>query len=207
MSSGENNMKDMLRKMAHDIRNPLAVLNGYLMYRKQSEMSAEEKEYLQASLTCVERIESLADEMSLLGMESKDQPLKEAPKLQNKLQTHHTDSNKNVLVIDDDHEIQTQWKILLNQKGFTYLGVDRGEELLEMDINYNNISTAIVDYEFENSSLTGFDIIEFLMRKKVGSIHLCTGLYQNESICEQARNYGVHSIIGKPLPEDVLKLI
>jgi len=200
-------MKDMLRKMAHDIRNPLAVLNGYLMYRKQSEMSAEEKEYLQASLTCVERIESLADEMSLLGMESKDQPLKEAPKLQNKLQTHHTDSNKNVLVIDDDHEIQTQWKILLNQKGFTYLGVDRGEELLEMDINYNNISTAIVDYEFENSSLTGFDIIEFLMRKKVGSIHLCTGLYQNESICEQARNYGVHSIIGKPLPEDVLKLI
>lgn len=188
--------------VAHDIRNSVAVINGYLQYRKKEYLSPEELEYWQAAQKCAERLIKLAQDMSLKEKEE-DLPEKKTIPPRQKLTTTRSNANKQVLVIDDDQEIQIIWKNLLLNHGMAYLGVDRGESLLRMDIDYSKISTAIVDYEFEDSSLNGFDIVEYLRRKQVKSVHLCTGLYDNREIKELAKRHGVDSIIAKPLPEDI----
>lgn len=194
-------MKKRISLMAHDIRSPLAVIKGYLQYREGFDLMAEEKEYWQAATTCVERLAAIADDMSDLVKEELSQKILEKPSPPLN-ETLKTESEQRVLVVDDDHEIQVQWKNLLSKNNMNYIGVERGEDLLQMKMDYSKLSLAIVDYEFENSSLNGFDVIEFLKRKQVKSIHLCTGLYDNPEIRILAKKHGVDSIIAKPIPLD-----
>lgn len=121
----------------------------------------------------------------------------------------HAQADQHVLVVDDDPGIRTQWRnILKKATGHTPIELSRGEELLKASIDYSKVLTAIVDYQFEESSLNGLDIIEYLKQKKVPKIFLCTGFYEDKDIIKRAKALGVIGIIPKPIPEDLdLKMI
>lgn len=185
-------------KLAHDLRSPISVIKGYLRYRDQENMSAEEREYWNAAKTCAERILKVADHLTEMDTNT----TVAAPKI-TQTQSFIDPDKSVVLVVDDDQDIQCQWKTILQSIQLPYIGIKSGESLLNMSIDYSKVAAAIVDYEFEESSLTGFDVIEYLQRKKVKDIHLCTGLSKNIEIRNMAERHGIDSIISKPIPEDI----
>jgi CheY-like chemotaxis protein len=92
-----------------------------------------------------------------------------------------------------------QWQIILKKRGYNVIEARSGEELLGMRIDFETIQTAIVDYQYEDSDLNGLDVVEYLKRKNVERIYLCTANYQDKEIVQQAKALGVASIIAKPI--------
>lgn len=190
---------EWLRQKAHDIRNALAVIHGYLRYRDRADLSAEEREYWQAAKDSGGRILAIADALTGQAAASRE-TLGEAAPAKKMVPL----SPSLVLIVDDDEAIQRQWQRLLQDAGLASLAVESGESLLKIKLDLSQLKAAIVDYEFEGSALNGFDIIEYLKRKSVARIHLCTGLFDDEQIRDKARRLGVSLVIPKPIPADIV---
>lgn len=205
--------KELVKKVRHDARNSLSVISGYLDYQARKGVLGDEKEYLEAAQASAKRLLNTVDELAILYQE--DQKQAEAKSVHQPSQNHQritvekdlSDDKFVYLVVDDDDEIQVQWRQILKELGADVIPVYRGETLLQSNIEFSKIKGAIVDYEFENSSLNGFDVIEYLQRKNIRNIHLCTGMAKNEEIKRLAKEFSVSSVIGKPLPEDVAKIL
>ncbi|MFH1653594.1 MAG: hybrid sensor histidine kinase/response regulator [Pseudomonadota bacterium] len=109
-----------------------------------------------------------------------------------------------ILVVDDDVGIMLLWNTKIQKKyGKPPLTAVSPEELMKSKFDYNNISKAIVDYQFEGSKLSGLDVVRFLKEKGVKVIHMCTGMFHDEELQREAKELGVVSIIPKPIAVDV----
>jgi len=101
--------------------------------------------------------------------------------------------------------VKVKWKSKqfsreMTKRGKNVVLLEKGEELLMRPLNLNDFATVVVDYQFENSALDGFDIVEYLKSQKVRRIHLCTGCYDNPAVIKRAQELGIVSIISKPIP-------
>lgn len=192
-------IKKWRRKIAHDMRSPLSVLQGYLEMKKDGNSSDEdESDYLHALKVSLEKLTRIADEIS--GKEKESQKVLETAVAANQKMAFSSNSrNGSILVVDDDEGICYQWRHILKKKGYHVLEARSGEELLQMEIDFDRIQSAIVDYHFEGSQLNGLDIIEYLKRKKMKRIYLCTANYQEEDVQKKAKKLEVTRLLGKPI--------
>jgi len=106
-----------------------------------------------------------------------------------------------VLIVDDDDDIRTQWKQLIDDRDarILYFASSVEEVQSSLGVDYTMIDTAIVDYEYKGEDQNGIDLVAFLKRNGVSSIYLCTGHYRNEEICRRAKEAGACSVLSKPI--------
>ena len=191
-----NIKKEVIRKLAHDLRGPLSVVMGYVDFKASHKMNQDETDYVEALNLCVTKIKSVAD-----GIDA----LVPSPEMNSQLVVENlepgqiAESGKPVLIVDDDASLRLQWRIFFKNKNVQVIEVKSGEELLSRRLDYHSFERAIVDYNYEGSALNGFDVIEFLRQKGVEQIHLCTGQYQEDEVQSRARALGLDHIIPKPL--------
>lgn len=193
-----------LKKMAHDLRSPISVVSGFISQKNTGHLSAEdEAAYLEAISGSVAKLSRIADAMlARAGVDV-------APMPQPYVTAKSAAQNAYVacdttLVVDDDAGIRRQWIQLLKNRGITVVTACNGEELLSGKIDFSKIQMAIVDYHYEGSDLNGYDVIEFLKRKKIARVHLCTANHQDPELPKKAFAAGADSIIPKPIDETVL---
>lgn len=187
--------KEVLKKFAHDLRSPLSVIRGYVEFKSQDRLDGDERAYLEALRLSTDKIEKIAAEIDASvprDFQADMSPICIAAYGQD-------DSRRCVLIVDDDISLRLQWRLFFRGRNIQTIETASGEELLHRKLDYTNIRQAIVDYNFEGSSLNGFDVIEFLQQKGVEQIHLCTGQYSEEAVQNRARSLGIMSVIPKPL--------
>lgn len=205
-------IEEFFKKVRHDLRSPVSVIAGFLNHCLGADLKGVDREFLSAALKSTDKIKKFIDE---LGREfqtgsavPRSSAINPAPVVLNKWENPVTQPlGRTVLVVDDDDEIRVQWKMLLQKMDLKFVDAANGECLLKMNITYERLHAAIVDYEFENSTLTGFDVVEYLRRKNVKNIYMCTGMYQNSAVQEFARQNNVVSVIPKPIPENVAEVL
>lgn len=102
-------------------------------------------------------------------------------------------------LIDDDADIRLQWrKIIEDNGGKVIWEAQSGEEAISKGMaDYDGVDTAIVDYSFPGSDMTGVDVIKNLHFKGIKEIHLCTGYADDAEIRSAAIAAGATSVIGK----------
>ncbi|MFH1654389.1 MAG: response regulator [Pseudomonadota bacterium] len=111
---------------------------------------------------------------------------------------------KEILVVDDDPSIIKQWTKIISQRlNKIPIAFTQPDEVENVD--FKKISAAIVDYQFDNSSMTGIDMIRLLKRKGVMVIHLCTGNFKDSKLRQDVGKLNISSIIPKPLSEEGIK--
>ena len=192
-----------LHKVAHDLRSPISVIAGYVAERRRGSLSVDEdQQYLMAIQTSIERLTRIADAVAERAGELLPSPSSNPAASENRSPTDiNIDTNKQcVLIVDDNEGIRLQWRHIFKSKPYTILEACSGEHLLSMKIDFTSIRAAIVDYQYEGSDLNGLDVIEYLKRKKIPHIHLCTANHGDARLCEKAQHLGVSSIIPKPIP-------
>lgn len=214
-------LKDKISCFAHDIRTPLTVLTHYLSsHAPRGEGDADEMERFNNAKRNLKKIEKMVDELSsnvVAGLCAGHKMILDeslggggAPPLHYN-EGHpllQTLSAKRWMVIDDVKEVREQWRDIIVGKNLPPpVEVACAEDFMGKGIDYTNIKGAIVDLQFEGSSSDGFDIIEFLKRKGVANIHLCTGYYNDEAVKKEAAHLGVASIIPKPIPENIADIL
>lgn len=200
----------LAQKAAHDLRSPLSVLMGYLELKENGGLSAEEEtQYLTALKTSAQKIARIADTLA----SGTCAPATTASPRVNWLakQDPGVDvalGGRLYLVVDDDDGMRAQWRLLLKRHGFAVVEAVSGEHLLGMHLDFAQLTGAVVDYHYEGSELNGLDVIEYLHRKKIPRIHLCTANHQDAKVRAQAEKLGVAGIIAKPLsPEGVAAML
>lgn len=191
-----------LKKMAHDLRSPISVVSGFVSQKYSGTLSVEDEvAYLEAISSSVAKLSRIADAMlARAGVDVASMP---RPYVAPTAQNTHADCDT-ALVVDDDAGIRRQWIQLLKNRGITVVTACNGEELLSGKIDFSQIQMAIVDYHYEGSDLNGCDVIEFLKRKKIARVHLCTANHQDPGLPNKAFAAGADSIIPKPIDETVL---
>ena len=188
--------QDWPQHVAHDLRSPIAVLTSYLEFKSNQILAADEEEYLVALRNSVAKLIAITDELAASATSNPTRLVSV-----NASAVHVTDSlagNDTILVVDDDLGMRLQWRRLLTKKGFKIIEARSGEELLSMSLAYESLRMAIVDYQFEGSDLNGLDVIEYLKRKNVELVHMCTGNFDDPEVCRQARQLGAASVLSKP---------
>lgn len=200
---------EFLRKLAHDLRSPISVVGGYVGARRAGTLSAgEEESYLEAVRASVDKLAKLADAVAERVGEGFPT---EATSLCARLPPVREGASScgSILVVDDNEGIRFQWRQILKSEPHVIIEAKSGEELLCMRLDFSSIRAAIVDYHYEGSDLNGLDVVEYLKRKKVPRIHLCTANYGDVKIREKAISFGAASVIPKPIPQirgsDILK--
>lgn len=193
-----------LKKMAHDLRSPISVVSGFVSQKYSGTLSVEgEAAYLEAISSSVAKLSRIADAM--LARAGVDVALMPQPYVAAKSATQNVQVNcDTALVVDDDAGIRRQWIQLLKNRGVTVVTACNGEELLSGKIDFSKIQMAIVDYHYEGSDLNGCDVVEFLKRKNIARVHLCTANHQDPGLPNKAFAAGADSIIPKPIDETVL---
>lgn len=186
-----------LRQIVHDIRAQLGVVQTFLYLIEPQCHSREESDMRVGAALAIGRISSLCDELTA-SLKSCNEADGVAPSM---APMSRIDAGKTVLIIDDDHHVRTWIAEALRAKNITTITLTSGDELIKSALDFKNISSAIVGYHFENSSLDGFDIIEFLQMQNVGNIYLCTGQHDDPEVIRRAGELGVVSVIGKPLTQ------
>jgi CheY-like chemotaxis protein len=203
--------QEFLRKLAHDLRSPISVIGGYAEARSSGGLSAvDEKHYLEAVRVSVEKLSRLADsvaervgEGASFGTET-PVPFPGGPVGS----VGKACAGGSVLIVDDNDGIRFQWRQLLKSETRDIVEARSGEELLGMKIDFSTVIAAVVDYHYEGSDLNGLDVIEYLKRKKIPRVHLCTANYGDVKIRERALALGAASVIPKPIPKiDILKIV
>jgi CheY-like chemotaxis protein len=189
-----------LKRIAHDIRGQLGVILSFLDLSGEAQLDESQKILLSNAKQSMSKVGGLIDSLTKIAKEIKE-PLDE------KKTTSPSKSKKNILVIDDDQSIRTQWQKTLKDHGMEVLSLSCGEELLNMNLDISAFTMAIVDFHYENSSLDGFDIVEYLKSQELHNIHLCTGNYDDEAVTNKARDLGITSVIAKPLAKDIWKAV
>lgn len=185
--------KDFLRKVAHDLRGPSSVIQGYLDFRKKSLKGEDEREFWNATRASLVRVQKIIEELESFLIPCDDFFQQEAPS------SYSQEDRTKVLLVENDEELCLKWRDVLRERDFTLIEIKNGEELLKKNLDYKTIQTAIVNYEYENSALNGFDVVEFLKRKGVPKIHLCIGEERDLSVEGYVHELGVASIIRRPV--------
>jgi signal transduction histidine kinase/CheY-like chemotaxis protein len=110
---------------------------------------------------------------------------------------------RNVLIADDDADVRSQWKKIIADGGGRVIYAAESVEEVERNsfLDYSKIDTAIVDYQYEGYDKNGIDLIEYLKKRGVKQVYLCTGFHDDEEIRRRAKNAGADDIIAKPLDE------
>jgi two-component system response regulator FixJ len=109
--------------------------------------------------------------------------------------------NITVLVVDDDVDVLTSLKFLLETEGFDVLTFRSGAELL-----YSTVSAQadcfVIDYRM--SQMNGIDLARHLRdRRRSAPIILITG-DPDKTIALRAANAGIRHVLHKPLVEGSL---
>ncbi|MFH1653964.1 MAG: hybrid sensor histidine kinase/response regulator [Pseudomonadota bacterium] len=113
-------------------------------------------------------------------------------------------SNEDILVVDDDEEMVLLWNdIIVKKYRRPAITAYSPEEVMRLQLDYDKISKAIIDYQFDGSTLSGLDVVKFLREKGVKVIHMCTGMYNDKELQAEAKKLGVASIIPKPFALDI----
>lgn len=106
---------------------------------------------------------------------------------------------KPVLVVDDDPSLREQWRMVLNDHGVETILCESHEDLLQNIAVMTKTKTAIVDYTFHNSKMTGEDVIRYLQSNGFNNLTLCTAEYWRPDMHRLAKELGVQ-LCPKPLP-------
>lgn len=195
-------VEEVLKKAAHDLGSPISVIRGFVDFKNtQGVTDPDEAAYLEAVKKSLDKMEGIT-----ASLQGRPWSPPKSPAASHAMVAAQTKSGqKTVLVVDDDEGIRFQWKALLKSRGYSAIEVSSGEELLAMPIDFNALHAAIVDYQYEHSNLNGLDVVEYLKRKNLERIFMCTANYQDEDLCRQAKNLGVRFVTGKPIrPERIL---
>lgn len=200
--NGTISIAEVLKKAAHDLGSPISVIRGFVDFKTARGVSdPDEEAYLDAVKKSLDKMEGIT---ARLQGRPWSPPKPQATTMVPMVRQSNV-GQKTVLVVDDDEGIRFQWKALLKSRGFSAIEVSSGEELLAMPIDFNALHAAIVDYQYEHSNLNGLDVVEYLRRKNLDRIFMCTANYQDEDLCRQAKNLGVRFVSGKPIrPERIL---
>jgi FixJ family two-component response regulator len=106
-----------------------------------------------------------------------------------------------VYVVDDDYDVRTSLRFLLETEGFDVRTFRSGTALLGSSIR-NRADCLVVDYKM--AELDGLELALRLRRLQVSTpIVLITG-YPDENISAKARSAGVRQLLLKPNLEDSL---
>ena len=106
-----------------------------------------------------------------------------------------------IYVIDDDYDVRTSLRFLLETEGFDVRTFRSGNALLGSS-NRNRADCLIVDYKM--AELDGLELALRLRRLQVSApIILITG-YPDENIAAKASSTGVRQVLFKPNLEDSL---
>lgn len=106
-----------------------------------------------------------------------------------------------IYVVDDDNDVRTSLRFLLETEGFDVRTFRNGIALLGSS-NRNRADCLVVDYKM--AELDGLELATRLRRLQVSTpIILITG-YPDESISAKARSVGVRHVLLKPNLEDNL---
>lgn len=110
---------------------------------------------------------------------------------------------KSILIADDDELMRWQLGRVVKGCGGEVACSAGSVEEVEQDpsLDLKNIDAAIVDYEFEGHEKTGIDLIRYLKANGVPRVFLCTGYYEDEEICSEAKSAGADLVIPKPVDE------
>lgn len=189
------------RKWIHDMRSHLGVINAYLMTTKHLVKKVEEKQLLKNSEVSFKQMVALMEKFSENLLIKENNPRDEFF-----FNCRIAKGQKGILVIDDDSHVRHQFNERLTKKGIKVIALEKGEDLLRHRLDYEKITSAIIDFNFNNSALDGFDIVEYLMTFHIKTIHLCTSQYDDPLITKKAKELGVTSIISKPLNEAIWAL-
>lgn len=184
------------RKWIHDMRSHLGVIHAYLMTSKHLVKKSEEKQLLKNSEFSFKQMVRLMENISE-SLLAKEKSLQDDFFINSRIGK----GQKSILVIDDDSHVRHQFNERLGKKGIKVIALEKGEDLLRHRLDYEKITSAIIDFNFNNSALDGFDIVEYLMTFHIKTIHLCTSQYDDPLIAKKAKELGVTSIISKPLNE------
>ena len=109
-------------------------------------------------------------------------------------------TGKRFLLVDDDDDVRRNWRAIIEDSGgHVMCEMDSAHKTInnEKDIHYESIDTAIVDYKFPDSNVTGIDVVKYLKSKGVKEIYLCTGYADDPDIKKSAISAGAISVIGK----------
>ncbi|MBI2342198.1 MAG: response regulator, partial [Deltaproteobacteria bacterium] len=119
-----------------------------------------------------------------------------------------TNGTSAVLVVDDDPEMRKEWRELIaRQTKLQSIELTSGEELLSSQIDFSTVKIAISDYKFENCALNGIDVLQYLKRKNVPTLILCTSMSENPEVRKAAEKIGVRHILSKPIDEESVRKI
>ena len=94
-------------------------------------------------------------------------------------------AGKRFLLVDDDENMRLVWRRKIEDNGgHVMCEMDSAHKTInnEKDIHYESIDTAIVDYKFPDSNVTGIDVVKYLKSKGVKEIYLCTGYADDPDI-------------------------
>jgi FixJ family two-component response regulator len=106
-----------------------------------------------------------------------------------------------IYVVDDDHDVRTSLRFLLETEGFDVRTFRNGAALLGSSTR-NRADCLVIDYKM--AELVGLELAIRLRRLEVSTpIILITG-YPDESISAKARSIGVRQVLLKPNLEDNL---
>jgi len=106
-----------------------------------------------------------------------------------------------IYVVDDDHDVRTSLRFLLETEGFDVRTFRNGAALLGSSTR-NRADCLVIDYKM--AELDGLELAIRLRRLEVSTpIILITG-YPDESISAKARSIGVRQVLLKPNLEDNL---
>ncbi len=198
-----------IKKIIHDIRSRLGVMQMVFDIKDVFPITDENKEIFENCKLGFEEMIRLVEDLSQdLGLSQPllGKSLQPIQKRHDYIQTSPwvvVPGQNQVLVVDDDSEIRNTFLSQLEKRGKTVLTIEKGEDLLTHALDLKTVSMAIVDYQFENSALDGFDVVEYLRSQNVRQIHLCTGCYDDPDVIKRAQELGIVSIISKPIPAHV----
>ena len=199
--------KETLVRWAHDIRGPLSILKGYLKFSQYPMTEDDKEKYLQAANKALDKLQNIVEEVEVeIYPENHSQYIfKKTDEKEKTVKT--TSGEQKVLLVDDDDSIRKQWRDFLEKQGVSVVELASGEELLQCSLDFSEINMAIIDFQFTNSELNGFDVIEYLKQKQVPEIHLCTGVGNDPEVRKKAMDLGVYSVIVKPIQDEAFQSV
>jgi len=110
-----------------------------------------------------------------------------------------------ILVVDDDPSVRLHWRVLFKKYGIVPHESSSLEDLRDRLIDFKNVGLAIVDFQFEGSTWTGLDVINFLKKQGLSRIYLCTGFHEDADIRAEAFKRGVRDVLPKPFDETIIQ--